>query len=303
MLASVSNDSAGLWMKITDLSNFIFNYCVEEKPSLESACNIQKFAQSLFNEAEGMKKLLSSTNFSIDSVTHMKIGGGFVDSIAEPTFSKTGIMAGPYSSHAGVQNIERVNLRNSNTCLKFNQNQTQTQHIINQGGDTSQLNLSTLGKRRKMETVIQPACATLNMTYCGVESNISNNSDSFVENQKEVQFSFFGMSDIQSQSDESFPPPAKRKRKTQIIDRKCKICGDTQTPEWRKGPQGSHTLCNACGLNYAKKIKQERASLEKQGRRKQSIDVIIDNCKYKFSTQIQTERSKKKLEATKKSDL
>ncbi len=24
------------------------------------------------------------------------------------------------------------------------------------------------------------------------------------------------------------------------------------TPEWRRGPDGARTLCNACGLHYAK---------------------------------------------------
>lgn len=36
----------------------------------------------------------------------------------------------------------------------------------------------------------------------------------------------------------------------------CTHCGTTQTPEWRKGPKGSRTLCNACGLFYSKLIKK-----------------------------------------------
>ncbi|KAJ1954145.1 hypothetical protein IWQ62_005829 [Dispira parvispora] len=32
----------------------------------------------------------------------------------------------------------------------------------------------------------------------------------------------------------------------------CHSCGCTETPEWRKGPKGPRTLCNACGLVYAK---------------------------------------------------
>jgi len=37
----------------------------------------------------------------------------------------------------------------------------------------------------------------------------------------------------------------------------CKSCGTTQTPEWRRGPDGLKSLCNACGLHYAKIIKRE----------------------------------------------
>ncbi|KAH3761842.1 hypothetical protein Pelo_6328 [Pelomyxa schiedti] len=33
----------------------------------------------------------------------------------------------------------------------------------------------------------------------------------------------------------------------------CHLCGRKNTPEWRKGPDGPATLCNACGLQWAKK--------------------------------------------------
>ncbi|KAJ2114956.1 hypothetical protein IWW43_006750, partial [Coemansia sp. RSA 1935] len=28
----------------------------------------------------------------------------------------------------------------------------------------------------------------------------------------------------------------------------CRSCGISETPEWRRGPDGARTLCNACGL-------------------------------------------------------
>ncbi|KAL0066098.1 hypothetical protein AAF712_006930 [Marasmius tenuissimus] len=36
----------------------------------------------------------------------------------------------------------------------------------------------------------------------------------------------------------------------------CLGCAATSTPEWRRGPMGPRTLCNACGLVYAKMIKK-----------------------------------------------
>ncbi|KAG1054543.1 hypothetical protein G6F46_002166 [Rhizopus delemar] len=30
---------------------------------------------------------------------------------------------------------------------------------------------------------------------------------------------------------------------------RCQSCQSTETPEWRKGPFGPRTLCNACGLS------------------------------------------------------
>ncbi|KAK4510341.1 uncharacterized protein ATC70_004771 [Mucor velutinosus] len=36
----------------------------------------------------------------------------------------------------------------------------------------------------------------------------------------------------------------------------CHSCNSTETPEWRKGPLGPRTLCNACGLIWTKLCKQ-----------------------------------------------
>ncbi len=35
--------------------------------------------------------------------------------------------------------------------------------------------------------------------------------------------------------------------------------GTLESPEWRKGPSGPKTLCNACGLRWAKKEKKKNA--------------------------------------------
>lgn len=36
----------------------------------------------------------------------------------------------------------------------------------------------------------------------------------------------------------------------------CHHCGASETPEWRRGPNGARTLCNACGLFHAKMVKK-----------------------------------------------
>lgn len=35
-----------------------------------------------------------------------------------------------------------------------------------------------------------------------------------------------------------------------IIPRKCTHCASEKTPQWRTGPLGPKTLCNACGVRY-----------------------------------------------------
>ncbi|KAG9098192.1 hypothetical protein FS749_004442 [Ceratobasidium sp. UAMH 11750] len=37
---------------------------------------------------------------------------------------------------------------------------------------------------------------------------------------------------------------------------KCHSCEILDTPEWRRGPDGQRTLCNACGLHYAKLVRR-----------------------------------------------
>lgn len=36
----------------------------------------------------------------------------------------------------------------------------------------------------------------------------------------------------------------------QNVVKKCAHCQSTKTPQWREGPLGALTLCNACGLRY-----------------------------------------------------
>lgn len=48
--------------------------------------------------------------------------------------------------------------------------------------------------------------------------------------------------------------PQKRKAPSvtaaSVMGRKCQHCGAEKTPQWRAGPSGPKTLCNACGVRY-----------------------------------------------------
>ncbi|KAI7855331.1 hypothetical protein BDC45DRAFT_505947 [Circinella umbellata] len=53
---------------------------------------------------------------------------------------------------------------------------------------------------------------------------------------------------------------SKRRKKQRGADEYvCTDCGTATSPEWRKGPHGPKTLCNACGLRFAKKSKKNRS--------------------------------------------
>jgi len=47
----------------------------------------------------------------------------------------------------------------------------------------------------------------------------------------------------------------------------CHSCGTLDTPEWRRGPDGCKSLCNACGLHYAKILKRETMIPNRQTQR------------------------------------
>ena len=49
-----------------------------------------------------------------------------------------------------------------------------------------------------------------------------------------------------------------KKKKLKVADEYvCTDCGTLDSPEWRKGPNGPKTLCNACGLHYAKLTRKQ----------------------------------------------
>ncbi|KAG2482202.1 hypothetical protein HYH03_018847 [Edaphochlamys debaryana] len=54
-------------------------------------------------------------------------------------------------------------------------------------------------------------------------------------------------------------PAAPVRRTGKLVSgRTCVECGATQTPQWREGPAGPKTLCNACGVRYVRA--QQRAN-------------------------------------------
>ncbi|XP_057956383.1 GATA transcription factor 11-like [Malania oleifera] len=48
----------------------------------------------------------------------------------------------------------------------------------------------------------------------------------------------------------SFPKPSRPTLPKPVATRKCTHCETTRTPQWRLGPLGPKTLCNACGVRY-----------------------------------------------------
>jgi hypothetical protein len=84
----------------------------------------------------------------------------------------------------------------------------------------------------------------------------------------------------------------KRKNRENLF---CRHCGTTETPEWRRGPDGLKSypfqlllklkegnqkfdwnrLCNACGIYYGKMMKKETMNVPVQ--RKLSLDTLLNS--------------------------
>ncbi|KAL2850821.1 hypothetical protein BJX68DRAFT_266397 [Aspergillus pseudodeflectus] len=63
-----------------------------------------------------------------------------------------------------------------------------------------------------------------------------------------------------SSSEPDRVPSENEPRKKLKGEYRCADCGTSDSPEWRKGPDGPKTLCNACGLRWAKREKKRHDS-------------------------------------------
>lgn len=64
-----------------------------------------------------------------------------------------------------------------------------------------------------------------------------------------------------------------RKRSRATPPGKCHSCNIRETPEWRRGPDGARTLCNACGLHYAKLVRKREKAAADGGNSGMQIDI------------------------------
>lgn len=92
-----------------------------------------------------------------------------------------------------------------------------------------------------------------------------------------------------AQSSESLfgKPPAKKKQVTEAQPRRCSHCHVQKTPQWRTGPHGAKTLCNACGVRF------------KSGR---LLPEYRPACSPTFSSEIHSNNHRKVMEMRRKKE-
>ncbi|EFA84076.1 STE20 family protein kinase [Heterostelium album PN500] len=114
------------------------------------------------------------------------------------------------------------------------------------------------GNKQNVSTVSTTAAASTTTTSSSATpTNSTNTSKNFTG---EVFF-----------DDILHDKPRRRRRTVYSAKRnlRCHFCHVTETPEWRRGPDGDHTLCNACGLHYAKTLKKKNKDDQEEKERKE----------------------------------
>ncbi|OBS24577.1 hypothetical protein FPOA_05119 [Fusarium poae] len=59
--------------------------------------------------------------------------------------------------------------------------------------------------------------------------------------------------------------------------RSCTFCNETDTPRWRQGPEGRRTLCNVCGLIYAKRQSRGKSLIVPRGHSRGTRDTVSED--------------------------
>ncbi|KAG4941499.1 hypothetical protein JHK87_045370 [Glycine soja] len=80
-------------------------------------------------------------------------------------------------------------------------------------------------------------------------SKASSDSENFAESVIKAPKQASGEHKKKKKIKVTFPSGEERNAPSQAI-RKCLHCEITKTPQWRAGPMGPKTLCNACGVRY-----------------------------------------------------
>ncbi|KAI1380996.1 hypothetical protein F4677DRAFT_207607 [Hypoxylon crocopeplum] len=71
----------------------------------------------------------------------------------------------------------------------------------------------------------------------------------------------YGLSEVKKRRGRAAPPG------------RCHSCNRIDTPEWRRGPDGARTLCNACGLHYAKL--ERKRQMEQRSIRPKTVEERV----------------------------
>ncbi|KAA1469364.1 hypothetical protein DENSPDRAFT_834962 [Dentipellis sp. KUC8613] len=125
-----------------------------------------------------------------------------------------------------------------------------------------------------------PAPMPVSMGYDGVPAYASGSSGDPSASYYALQSHGYGAGSyaaaVPAADEDGEDQQAKKKRKVYATEQYvCNTCGRTNSPEWRKGPRGPKTLCNACGLRWAKKVRKFEEATEAGGDATAQLDGVV----------------------------
>ncbi|KAI8882660.1 hypothetical protein K501DRAFT_295148 [Backusella circina FSU 941] len=188
------------------------------------------------------------------------VGHPKTDIPGQPPQSFFGI-AQPIPSKSGVMIDTFLELKSENTWLRQRIDELTSKYGY---ADSTQSSLTIDNNNNSSSTTI---------TSAGVATMMSNTSDSNWTNELSYMPNYVKEESSNGRTMDFKPIPTNTNelsdRKDKLKRRKdkasdeyvCTDCGTTSSPEWRKGPHGPKTLCNACGLRWAKKSKKQDLSM------------------------------------------
>ncbi|KAI9494547.1 hypothetical protein BDB00DRAFT_308142 [Zychaea mexicana] len=153
-------------------------------------------------------------------------------------------------------------------CKEQSQREMVRQDLLYRAAQTAKDMLASLGMlQEQQQQVLKKNQHRL------LQENYDNNGSALITTATEVRSFFFFSSDLsessitfrRSRPDSDVRPRIKRRAKRSTAGQRCHSCNTTETPEWRRGPDGARTLCNACGLHYSKLLRKGSLTVQSRG--------------------------------------
>jgi len=131
------------------------------------------------------------------------------------------------------------------------------------------------GLKRKIDSITPPNTNNMIKNWTTLDANNVAANAGFSNSGGNSGGSGTGTPDDKTKSNKK-----KRAKNNQNQTLICHSCGVTSTPEWRRGPDGAKTLCNACGLHYSKMLKkqtQNGATSPQSQKRTNSVHMLLND--------------------------
>lgn len=212
------------------LNTFISNIPIPAlKASIETTNEIRSVLETWLNYRDGEVKKAPQNNLrptKASSATSTPQQPNFVRSHSRQN-SRSRFVRHQHQRHQSISHIKQNEINNKEPTEPFSKKRKSTINSATSGSSNSKFsstssNSSTASKNDNISLIVKPPKPV---------------TDSSVNQ----------------------PPPLKGVFNEDLSiksDHKCQQCGSDDTPEWRRGPYGSRSLCNACGLFYGKLIKK-----------------------------------------------